>query len=287
MKVALTIPTYNAGSDFSEVLSKIKQQSINIDLLKVIDSSSTNDTIEIANNFGFEVEIIPKETFSHGGTRTKIAKELKDKRFDYIIFMSQDVHLQENSLLNIINFIKNDKNLGVVYGKQEVSESIGNKFEYFSRSFNYGEESNIKTKHDIEKFGIKTIFSSDAFAIYNLRIIDELGYFGYTADVSEDMLIADKIISSNYKVGYCAEAKVYHTHNYSLKEEYERYKKIGFFYKQNKELVNKYGKTNKNGLKLVIGEIVFLTKKGYIYLVPQSLLRNAAKFLGHNIGKRV
>lgn len=284
MKIVLAIPTYNAGNEFEGVLKEIDFQREYIDHLYIIDSGSSDRTVEIANKYNCEVEKISAEEFGHAKTRSYIAEKFYKRGYDYLIFMTQDVFLQKNSLANIIKFIIKDKKIGAVYGKQEVDLSKGNLFEYFARSFNYGKKNLIKKKKDIKELGIKTIFSSDAFIIYNLKILMEIGWFGDSDTVSEDMVVAHKLITNNYQLGYCSSAKVYHTHNYTLREEFVRYKKIGKFYRENKEMVSKYGKTTNEGIKLVHGEILFLLKNKKFLLIPESILRNICKFLGHKIG---
>ena len=98
------------------------------------------------------------------------------------------------------------------------------------------------------------------------------------------MLAAHKIIEAGRSVGYCAEAKVYHTHNYKVIEEYKRYKEIGKFYKKQSSIMNFYGKTSNNGVKLAVGEVSFLWKRKKLVMIPKSLIRNAAKFIGHKVG---
>ena len=50
MKVALAIPTYNAGNEFRTVLTLINQQRNLVDAIKIIDSTSvdTCDTVDSA-----------------------------------------------------------------------------------------------------------------------------------------------------------------------------------------------------------------------------------------------
>lgn len=284
LRVILAIPTYNAGNDFNEVLNRIKQQSDMVETIKIIDSTSSDYTVETANRYGCEVEIIDQKNFSHGGTRRKIAIESYQAGYDYLIFMTQDVFLQENALEHLIRYISSDQNLGVVYGKQEVDLTKGNLFEYYARSFNYSNKSYKRVKNDISEFGIKTIFSSDAFAIYNLSILKQVDFFEDRKEVSEDMLVAHKMIEAGKSVGYCAEARVYHTHNYNYIDEYKRYKEIGKFYKKQSSIVNQYGKTSSNGIKLVLGELIFLVEQKKIHLIPKSIIRNTAKFVGHKVG---
>ena len=84
-KVALAIPTYNAGSGFEEVLKEVLNQSFNLELVKIYDSESYDETVEIVQKYNFDIEIISKESFSHSGTRTMIAKQMLEMNMDYLI----------------------------------------------------------------------------------------------------------------------------------------------------------------------------------------------------------
>ncbi|WP_313630834.1 glycosyltransferase family 2 protein [Enterococcus devriesei] len=285
MKVALAIPTYNAGGNFEKVLKLIEKQSENIDYKYICDSDSTDGTVNIARKYGYVVESIPKCDFSHSGTRTKIAQKMNGLGYEYIIFMSQDVYLQPKALNNIIKFAE-AKDASVVRGKQEVDLAKGNYFEYYARKKNYGEKSTIFTKEDIPSKGIDTIFTSDAFSIYNLQYLELVNYFGDKVKVSEDMYVAHKLIQAGYSVGYCSEAKVFHTHNYKVYEEFRRYATIGKFYKENDKWISFYGNTNKKGISLATSELKFLFSKKKYHLLLKSVARNISKFIGFQYGKR-
>lgn len=284
-KIALAIPTYNAGTDFEEVLNRVKKQSKLLSLVKIYDSESEDNTISITKKVGFDYQVVKKDNFSHSGTRTMICKDMYDLGMDFIIFLTQDVFLQKDAVSELVNFIIHaNRSVAMAYGKQIVDLDIGNHFEFFARSFNYGDKNLIKSSYDIPKLGIKTIFCSDAFSIYDLRKASEIGFFGNDSNFSEDMIIADKFIQRGYSIGYCASAKVFHTHKYSIYEEFVRYKTIGAFYRNNQSMISKYGKTNSEGVKLAMREVLYLIKIGKFYLIPESIIRNSAKFVGHKVG---
>lgn len=84
-----------------------------------------------------------------------------------------------------------------------------------ARNFNYSSKSIVKSKADIEKFGIKTVFMSNSFAAYRRSVFEELSGFPEHTILAEDMFMAAKMIQAGYKVAYCAEAVVRHSHNYT------------------------------------------------------------------------
>ena len=281
-KIGLIIPTYNAGQEFEEILDLINQQENYLHRKLIIDSGSDDNTVELAIEKGFEVIEIPSLEFGHGKTRTLAAKELSDCK--YVIYMTHDVFLQNDALKNIIEFIKESSNLGVVYGKQNVDMKKSNIFEKRAREFNYPTESSVKSFSDKEKYGIKTVFSSDAFAIYDQEKLKAVGYFPADINFSEDMFVAAKMIQAGFNVGYCATAEVLHSHNYSAIGEYKRYIEIGRFHREQPWIQENFGSNESEGLKAVISEFNYLIKSGKIHLLPSSLLRFSFKYLGYRYG---
>ena len=59
--VSIIVPTYNAGKEFENLALMIKTQTANIRQVLVIDSSSTDETVNIAQKYGFAVEIIKNQ----------------------------------------------------------------------------------------------------------------------------------------------------------------------------------------------------------------------------------
>lgn len=283
-KIILCIPTYNPGNEFAEVLKLINNDSSLLTDKVIIDSGSTDGTLNLAYSAGFKIIEISKEQFGHAKTRTFVAN--KYSNYDYIIFLTQDVFIQDNSLTELVKFITANKDIGVAYGKQEVDIVKGNIFEHFDRSFNYPDENLLKNNLNSKEYGVKTVFNSNAFSIYNMSILKDVNFFGTEAPFSEDTLVAYKIVNKGYSIGYCSEAVVYHTHKYSLKNQYLRYKSAGEFHKLFPEIQNQYGKNESEGFKLIINEFRYLFKEKKLFLSPYTILRNAAKYLGYKTGGR-
>ena len=65
------------------------------------------------------------------------------------------------------------------------------------------------------------------------------------------MLAAAKIILKGKKVYYNAKAEVYHSHPYSISAEYKRGKAIGKMHKENKWLIDTFGRAESKGKELL------------------------------------
>lgn len=281
--VSIIIPTYNAGKEFEKLALMIKKQTANIMQVLVIDSSSADETVKIANKYNFTVEIIPKSEFGHGKTRQYALKKVTT---EIVVFLTQDALLyDEFSVKNLVMGLISDKKIAAVYGRQMPYENTGI-LGRFARLYNYPSISKINNFDDRKDKGIETAFLSDSFSAYKKTLLNKIGGF---PDVSfgEDTYAAAKLLMCGYKTAYCAEAKVYHSHDYTLLQDYKRSKEIGQFHKQEKWLLETFGKAEGEGLKFVINEAKYLVKNCKFYYLPIAFLHNAVKYLGYKIGWQI
>ena len=281
MFVSIIIPTYNAQKEITKLLQQIRRQSLVDFELIVIDSTSEDLTVEKAREYADRVEVIPKEEFRHGGTRTKAAKLA---RGELLVFMTQDVLLYDDSSIEKLIAVFEDERVGAAYGRQ--LPHLGEKpFGAHLRHFNYGELSYKRIYDDKHQFGIKTAFLSDSFAAYRRDALEKIGWFKMELNFGEDMYAGAKLLKEGFSLAYVAEAMVYHSHSYRLKEEYRRYYETGKFHQQEAWLIEEFGKPEGEGLRFVKSEWKYLLKRGYYYLLPLSLIRNMIKLLGYKMGK--
>ncbi|MCW8884411.1 MAG: glycosyltransferase family 2 protein, partial [Motiliproteus sp.] len=155
MRVGVVVPTFNAGQDWAQWLSCIGKQTYPIAKKVVVDSSSTDSTVLLASQSGFEVEIIDKEDFNHGGTRQYALSFISS--VDIVIFMTQDAILSTpSSILAILRPFSNE-NVGAVCGRQ-LPRKGATPFAAHARFYNYPENDYLKGIEDAKHFGLKTAF---------------------------------------------------------------------------------------------------------------------------------
>ena len=97
------------------------------------------------------------------------------------------------------------------------------------------------------------------------------------------MYIAYKLILNGYKIKYCADSIVYHSHDFSLKDLYNRYKLTGNFFREN-NYIDKYG-TNKSGGSLAKYILKRAIKEKNIKVLCRFPFDMAARFIGMKVGK--
>lgn len=280
--IEIIIPTYNAGEKFSELTCVLKQQkNVTPKNIRIIDSSSTDDTVHIAKQAGFQVQVIKKEEFGHGKTRNIAASQ---SQADYLVFLTQDaIPAAPDTIWKLCLPLIENSSIALTYGRQLPVSGIGILGNH-ARLFNYPAQSLLKTKGDIPRLGIKTIFCSDSFAAYNRRKLLESGNFP-DVNFGEDTLIAAKFIKDGYVVYYNADACVYHAHSFTLSEEFKRSIVIGKLHHDYQSVFDSFGTVNGEGIKFVKSELHMLISQKNIKLLPVACLHNFFKFLGYRLGK--
>ncbi|WP_439294088.1 glycosyltransferase family 2 protein [Lonepinella sp. BR2882] len=282
MKITVIIPTYNASNDFYNLLERLKQQFSNGYELIIIDSSSKDDTVGIAKQYADRVIVIPSLEFDHGGTRAKAAEIATG---DILIYLTQDaLPYDEFCLENIVKAFENEK-VSAAYGRQ-ITYPDTNLFGKHLREFNYPKVSSIKTKKDIEIYGIKTCQLSNSFAAYKKNVLTNLGNFKNNLILGEDVYIGAKMILAGYSLAYVSDAKVYHSHSYTILQDFKRYFDIGVFHSCEPWILKEFGKATGEGGRYVKSELNYLLKNNAYHLLPNWFFRNAMKFLGYKLGTK-
>ena len=87
-----------------------------------------------------------------------------------------------------------------------------------------------------------------------------------------------------YKIKYCSDSEIYHSHVFTLKELYKRYFDTGVFFKQNSQFLNY--KSNESGVALAKYVFKAALKEKNIGVLINILLNFGARFIGNELGKR-
>lgn len=113
VKVSIVIPTWNGEDEIGECLRGVFAQQADVELeVLVIDSSSTDRTLEIARGFPVRVHIIRQADFSHGDTRN-LGAQLTDG--ELIVFLVQDAYPQQRDWLATLVANFQDPAVGAVF----------------------------------------------------------------------------------------------------------------------------------------------------------------------------
>lgn len=279
-KVDIICPLYNASSYIKKLHnSLLKQKNVIINKFRYVLTESNDNTEDylIKNNINYKK--IKKEEFSHSLVREKEALESDS---DIVVFITQDIVIEDE--LWLYKLVKDiDHTIVVATYSRQLTKY--NNLEKYTRESNYPDNDILKSKDDIKKYGLKTFFFSDASSAISTKMFKKInGYDNKNLPINEDMYIAYKIIMAGYKIKYCSNSMVYHSHNFTLKEIYERYKLTGRFFKENSYL-DEYGTTG-SGAKLAKYILKRIIQEKRFVLLFRYPFDMAARLIGMKVGKR-
>ncbi|MGK2907637.1 MAG: glycosyltransferase family 2 protein [Desulfuromonadales bacterium] len=280
MKCTLCLPVLNAAATAQLFFAGLAAQSFSDYDRLAIDSASSDNTVHLLKWAGFRVCSISLESFNHGTTR-QLAVELSPEA-DIIIFMTQDAILADSSSLQHLFDTFADPSVGAAYGRQLPAPDAP-PIAAHARLFNYPAESYVRSEVDIADYGIKTAFLSNSFAAYRRSALLAVGGFPSSVILSEDTMVATKMLLSGWKIAYCAEATCYHSHNYSPFKEFQRYFDVGVFHAREAWYLQALGGAEGEGMRFVQSELRYLRQHAPA-LIPAALLRTALKFFGYRLG---
>lgn len=278
--IGLIIPSRNAGSLWISVLQSVAEQTLQPSIKLLVDTNSTDQTIKLAKNYSFKVISILPDEFNHGRTRSFALDHIDNA--DIVVFMTQDAILAEPTALQRLISSFNDPSVAVVYGRQ-LPHKNATIFAQHLRLFNYPEYSRLISKEDIPKLGIRAAFCSNSFAAYRVSALNAIGRFPSNVIVGEDVCATGRLLLEGWKLYYNADACVFHSHNYSITEEFKRYFDIGVFHSREKWLHQNFGKADNEGFKYLMSEVIYVIRNNLL-LIPFWACRILAKFTGYKLG---
>ena len=282
-RISVIIPTLNGGMLLQQLLQKLSVQSVKADEILVVDSSSTDETVRVAEEYGAVVIPIAREEFDHGTTRNLAVRRSNG---DIVLFFTQDAVPATNDLIEtLIAVLIQDPSVAMSYGRQ-LPHSDASLSATALRTFNYPDESRIRTFSDRETLGLKTAFVSNSCAAYRRTCLEELNYFQEGLIFGEDTCAVGRLLQKGYAIAYVAEATVFHSHNYSLLQEFCRSFDIGVLHSSERWLIETFGKAEGEGGKYVRFELSMILQQKKFYLLPVFFLRNLAKYSGYKLGSR-
>lgn len=216
MLVSVIIRTYNEERYLKRLLDGIRfQQSDAFDIETVIvDSGSTDATLKIAEQNQCRITHIKKSDFSFGRSLNIGCEFAKG---DYLVFVSGHcIPAEDNWLEFLVTPLLSDL-CSYSYGRQ-----LGHESTKYS-------ECRLFDKHfpDYSKIPQEGFFCNNANAAITRSDWEK---FRFDEELSglEDMDLAKKIVACGGKVGYVANAPVYHIHDESWRQVKTRYEREAY-----------------------------------------------------------
>ena len=277
--IDIICPLYNAEEYIINLHNSfLRQKNVTLENIRYILTESTDNTENLLIKNNIKYKKIAKKDFSHSLVREK---EAFLSKADVLVFVTQDVIIKRDDwLYNLVSPLNEE--VVASYSRQLPKY---NNIEKYTREKNYPNKSSVVSKKDIENLGLRTFFFSDASSAILKDVFVKLkGYDNKNLSISEDMYFAYKVIMAGYKIKYCADSEVIHSHKFTLKQIYDRYKLTGKFFKENSYL-NRYGTTDSGkDLAFYIFKRIWQEKRFFLlFRYPFDML---ARLLGMKVGMK-
>lgn len=219
-RASIIIRCYNERDHIGKLLYGIYEQTVEDLEVILVDSGSTDGTLEVAKEYPIEdiLYIAPSE-FSFGRALNYGCEAASGK---FCVFASAHVYpTQVDWLENLLEKFDGDDDRALVYGKQRGNKTT--KFaekRVFRRWF---------PEDDIDQQS--SPFCNNANAAIRRQLWEEYKYDESLPGL-EDLDWAIRVQADGYEISYASDAEVVHVHDETVREVYNRYRREGIAHNQ-------------------------------------------------------
>ena len=218
MHVSAVIRAYNEGAHIGRLLQGLQRQTVRPDEVIVVDSGSSDDTVEVARAHGARIVTIAKEEFSFGRSLNYGCDAAQG---ELLLLVSAHVYPIYDTYVEHMIAPFDNAQTGIAYGRQ-----VGDHRTKYSESRVmakwFPEESIRNQAHP---------FSNNANAIIRKDVWDKLRYDESLTGL-EDLDMAKRALEMGLRIDYVAEAPIVHVHEETWSTIRNRYRREAIAYKQ-------------------------------------------------------
>tara|TARA_A100001037_G_scaffold266344_1_gene258431 strand:- start:35748 stop:36593 length:846 start_codon:yes stop_codon:yes gene_type:complete len=233
---SVIIRTYNEGKYIEPLLKSILSQTVqNIEII-LVDSESTDDTVQIASKYCDNIIHIKKSDFTFGYS---LNKGIEQAMADYLILVSAHTLPCHNNWVEKLLNPLNDPSIAMVYGKQ-IGDSNSRYPEYTDLLRTFADESKV--------LQAPNYFSHNANASLRKSFWTD-HQFNEELPGQEDIEWAKFWMEKGFNVFYQHEASIIHSHRETWRQIKNRFRR------ETQAMVNIGTYKRTHLIKLVITEL--------------------------------
>jgi len=217
-KCSIVIRAYNEGIHIGRLLEGIQAQTVQDVQVILVDSGSTDETVQIAEKYGAQVITITPGEFTFGKS---LNRGILAASADYVVIVSAHCYPVFPDWLEQLLIPFKDDQVALSYGKQRGGKT--NKFsehQFFRKYF-----------PDISMPRQSQPYSHNANAAIR-RTIWALHPYNEELTGLEDLSWSSWVLQQGHAISYTAEAEVIHVHDEGPRQTYNRYMREAIALKQ-------------------------------------------------------
>jgi rhamnosyltransferase len=218
MNCSIVIRAYNEEKHIGRLLEGIRHQTLKDVEVILVDSGSTDSTVEIAESFGARLVRIPPEEFTFGRS---LNFGIREALSEFIVIASAHVYPVYPDWLAALLHPLLDEQVALSYGKQRAP--ISAKFS----------EKQIfhKWYPELDRSRQATVFCNNANAAIR-KSLWKRNPHDETLTGLEDLAWAKWASDQGYAIAYAAEAEVVHIHEETPRGVFNRYRREAMAFKR-------------------------------------------------------
>jgi len=174
-KLSIVIPSYNTGKFIDSTIKSILSQSYQDFECIVADGGSTDNTLDILNQYNGKIIWISEKD---QGQSDAINKGMRIATGDIIAYINADDEYEPECFQKVVDFIENNPDIKWLYGKCRQINADGNGIRSLLDWYTH----QLGKKYSYTKLLILD-FISQPTVFWRREIVDEIGYF----DVDDHM----------------------------------------------------------------------------------------------------
>ena len=278
-RISVVIPTRDGGPLFAHLCNHlgIVRERYGLDVL-VIDSGSTDDTVEHARAAGLRVHRIAPEEFGHARTRNLGVRLTTG---EVICFLTQDVLPCTPDWPVRFAEALQDSAVAGVYGRQVPRDARS--MEMFFVALNYPAEAlRFRAMGGGHHPRPGRVIFSNAFSAVRREVILQLP-FTDNVPVSEDQVWAHQALSAGFDIVYSPQAEALHAHTYSLRGLFRRTFLVG---RALRSAGLDGGASLPESVRFLTTEILYFIRQGHTHRLPQVIAYEFVRWAGFQAGRR-
>jgi glycosyltransferase involved in cell wall biosynthesis len=214
---SIIIRAFNEENHIFKLLDGIRHQNIQDVQIILVDSGSSDNTVQISQQYGVEVVKIQPQEFTFGRS---LNLGLSHAHAEFVVFASAHVYPVYPDWLERLLEPFEDEKVAISYGKQRGMETTQfSEHRIFEHWFPDGSTNN--QGHP---------FCNNANAAIRKELWEQNAY-NETLPGLEDLAWARWAHEQGYRIAYVAEAEIIHVHNESWRGISNRYRREGMAFK--------------------------------------------------------